>query len=106
TLAGDATLTTKVGVNALPQVRFDGGEANDVLRYTGTRGDDQLTIAPNSGMAAVSAPASAVVNATSTVESTVVSGLGGNDTIAGQNGLAGITSITLDGGNGDDTVLG
>jgi Ca2+-binding RTX toxin-like protein len=57
-------------------------------------------------MAAVSAPASAVVNATSTVESTVVSGLGGNDTIAGQNGLAGITSLTLDGGNDDDTVLG
>jgi Ca2+-binding RTX toxin-like protein len=105
-LGGDDMLTTAVGVNALPQVRFDGGEGDDALRYNGTAGDDQLSIAPNNGMAAVSAPASAVVNATSTVESTVVSGLGGNDTIAGQNGLAGITSLTLDGGNGNDTVLG
>jgi Ca2+-binding RTX toxin-like protein len=105
-LGGDDTLTTAVGVNALPQVRFGGGEGADVLQYDGTRGDDQFAIALNNGMAAVSAPASAVVNATSTVESTVVSGLGGNDTIAGQNGLAGITSLTLDGGAGDDTVLG
>ena len=55
-LGGDDTLTTTVGVSALPQVRFDGGEGNDVLRYNGTRGDDQLTIASNSGMAAVPRP--------------------------------------------------
>jgi Ca2+-binding RTX toxin-like protein len=105
-LGGDDTLTTTVGVTALPQVRFGGGEGNDTLRYDGTAGDDQLGIALNNGMAAVFSPGSAVVNATSTVESTVVSGLGGNDTIAGQNGLAGITSLTLDGGSGDDTLLG
>src|SRR5262245_44103334 len=105
-LGGDDTLSTMVGVNALPQVRFDGGEGFDVLRYDGTAGDDQFGVAANGGTAAVFAPGSALVNATSTVESTVVSGLGGNDTIAGQNGIAGITSLTLDGGNGDDTVLG
>src|SRR5581483_11923868 len=39
-------------------------------------------------------------------ESLDVEGLAGNDTIAGQNGLAGITSLTLNGGAGNDTLRG
>src|SRR5581483_1743348 len=39
-------------------------------------------------------------------ESLDVEGLAGNDTITGQNGLAGITSLTLNGGAGNDTLRG
>ena len=40
------------------------------------------------------------------VESLLVKGGDGNDTLAGQNGIGTLTSLTLDGGNGDDSVRG
>jgi Ca2+-binding RTX toxin-like protein len=43
---------------------------------------------------------------TSGVENLDVRGLGGDDTITGQNGIAGLTSLTIDGGAGDDTLRG
>jgi RTX calcium-binding nonapeptide repeat (4 copies) len=52
------------------------------------------------------APGSVVVNTLPTVESLVVSGLNGNDTLSGGNGLAALTPLTLDGGDGNDTLLG
>ncbi len=33
-------------------------------------------------------------------------GLAGDDTITGSNGLAGLTTLTLDGGSGDDVLRG
>src|SRR5262249_22083511 len=39
-------------------------------------------------------------------ESLLVSGGDGNDTVAGQNGIATLTQLTIDGGQGDDTLGG
>jgi len=103
--AGDDTLAATVGVTG-PTVDFDGGEGADTTRYTGTAVDDQIGIARNGSAAAAFAPGSVVVDTEPTVESLVVSGLDGNDTIAGQNGIATITTLTLDGGAGNDTLRG
>ncbi|HYA08527.1 MAG TPA: calcium-binding protein, partial [Gaiellaceae bacterium] len=105
-LGGDDTLSASVGVSGTMQAAFDGGEGTDATRFNGTSADDQIAILPNAGAAAVSAVGTVLVNTLPTVESLTVSGLGGNDTIAGQNGLAGVTALTIDGGNGDDTLLG
>jgi Ca2+-binding RTX toxin-like protein len=40
------------------------------------------------------------------VESLLVKGNTGNDSLVGQNGIGTLTSLTLDGGNGDDILLG
>jgi Ca2+-binding RTX toxin-like protein len=45
-----------------------------------------------------------VVN--SRTEHTLIKGLGGNDLIAGQNGVGLITQTTIDGGSGDDDLRG
>ena len=106
TLGGDDSLTSTADVTSSAEVAFDGGEGQDTTRFNGTSGDDQIGIARDALGAATFAPGSAVVTTTPTVENLVVSGLGGNDSIAGQNGIAGITSLTLDGGPGDDTLRG
>jgi Ca2+-binding RTX toxin-like protein len=46
-----------------------------------------------------------VQNATN-VENLMVKGLGGDDTIQGQNGIATLTHLTIDGGDGNDTLGG
>ena len=106
TLGGDDTLTAGVTVSSVVQASFDGGEGNDTSRYQGTPGDDQIGIAPNAGAEAAFAPAGVVFNTLPTVESLLVSGLDGNDTVTGQNGLSTLTPLTIDGGPGDDTLRG
>jgi Ca2+-binding RTX toxin-like protein len=106
-LAGDDTLTATVGVTGSAQVTFDGGEGTDATLFNGTAGDDQIGIAANAGPSAATFTADGVVvNTVATTESLVVSGLDGNDTVSGQNGIAGITAVTIDGGNGNDTLRG
>src|SRR6185312_925701 len=106
-LAGDDTLTATVGVTGSTQVTFDGGEGQDSTLFNGTSGDDQIGIAANTGpSAATFAPGGVIVNTVASTESLVVSGLDGNDTILGQNGIANITALTIDGGNGNDTLGG
>jgi Ca2+-binding RTX toxin-like protein len=106
-LGGDDTLTATAGVTGSTQVTFDGGEGNDTTRFNGTSGDDQIGIARNGTAAATFAsPDGVIVNTIASTEGLIVSGLDGNDTIAGQNGINGITAVTLDGGNGNDTIRG
>jgi Ca2+-binding RTX toxin-like protein len=106
TLAGDDSLTQPIGVTAQAAVNYDGGADQDSLTYQGTSGDDNMGIARNGTAAATFSTSGAVVNSAPTVEKVTVNGLGGNDTITGQNGLAGITNLTLNGGAGNDTVRG
>jgi Ca2+-binding RTX toxin-like protein len=106
TLAGDDTLAAGVGVASAAQVTFDGGDGNDSDDYEGSSGDDQIGIARNGDAEAAFGTASVVLDTLPTVESLTVDGRDGNDTIAGQNGLAGLTPLTIDGGPGDDTLRG
>src|SRR5581483_1391977 len=106
TLGGDDTVTAASTVTSPVQAHADGGEGSDTARFTGTDGDDQVDIARNGQEAAVSVPGGVLFDVGSTVESLVVSGGAGADRIAGQNGLADITKLTIDGGPGDDTLGG
>jgi hypothetical protein len=87
-LGGDDTLTATVGVTGTTPVTFDGGEGTDTTHFDGSNGDDEIAIARNGDAAATFAPGGVIVNTIASVESLVVEGRNGNDTIAGSNGLA------------------
>jgi Ca2+-binding RTX toxin-like protein len=104
TLGGADTISSGVDFTGPLPVTVDGGDDADTTTYKGTAGDDTIGVARN-GAAVATFTTSGVLNDTA-VENLVVQGLGGNDTIAGQNGIATLTQLTLDGGNGDDTLRG
>jgi Ca2+-binding RTX toxin-like protein len=86
---------------------IDGGAGNDSVTASGSGGDDVIGIARDSiNSVAVFAQGGQVVSVTG-VEQLLVKGGAGNDTIAGQNGIASIVSqLTIDGGAGNDTITG
>src|SRR4051794_15866358 len=105
-LGGDDTALASAAPTGASQVGADGGEGTDTVTYNGTSGDDAIGIA-RSGTATVAAfaPGAPIMNV-STVESLLVKGGTGDDTLTGQNGIGTLTALTLDGGSGDDTVGG
>jgi Ca2+-binding RTX toxin-like protein len=104
TLGGSDTVTAAIGIAGVTPVNVYGGEDADTLRYSGTAAADAIQVVANGAEAAVDAAGTARIDAV--VESLVVLGLGGNDTITGVGNLAALTAITMDGGAGDDTVWG
>ena len=95
--AGDGVrLTCEVAV---------GGAGDDTATYTGTAGDDQISFGRNAADTVFVATGGTLL-ANLQVDHTVLKGLGGNDLIAGQNGIAALTQVTLDGGAGDDDLRG
>jgi Ca2+-binding RTX toxin-like protein len=106
TLGDSDTVTSGVTVPGPGSVTIDGGEGADTSIYKGTDGDDEIGLARNAGdTVAAFTTGSAIVNHTA-VESLDVRGLDGNDTIAGQNGIGSLTSLTEEGGDGADTLRG
>jgi Ca2+-binding RTX toxin-like protein len=65
-----------------------------------------IQVARNAPGAAAFSAGSVVLTAIAGDESLVLSGLDGNDTLAGSNGIATFTTTTFDGGDGDDTLRG
>ena len=107
TLAGDDTITNRIRVSGPAEIGIDGGEGSDTVTYSGTQGDDTIGIAPNGAAVSTFAPGTPTSpQNTAGVENLDVRGRGGNDTIAGSNGLAPLTNLTIDGGSGDDTIRG
>ena len=88
-----------------PSIDVDGGADSDTVNYNGTPGDDQIGLALNNGAVAAFTPGGDVVDSAN-VENLDVNGRLGNDTVVGQNGIAGLTHLTIDGGAGDDTLDG
>ena len=105
-LDGADTFTSSVAVHGQIPVHFTGGDGQDTATYNGSDQADEIGIARDATEAAVFATGAATTLVDPTVESLIVSGLDGNDTIAGQNGLATITALTLQGGDGDDDLRG
>jgi Ca2+-binding RTX toxin-like protein len=99
------------------QVRVTGGEvANDVVKvngsggtdtvtYNGTGGSDDIGIANNGTAVRTFTPAALGLDTTA-VANLVIDGLGGDDAITGQNGIATLTDLTIDGGVGNDDLRG
>jgi Ca2+-binding RTX toxin-like protein len=106
TLGGDDTINSGLGISGPAAVNVDGGAGNDTATYSGTPFDDTIGIAPLNGGVAAFGTAGTPFVATSTVENLDVLGLAGDDTITGQNGIAGATHLTIDGGAGNDSLRG
>jgi Ca2+-binding RTX toxin-like protein len=105
-LGGDDTAAASAAPTGADQVGVDGGAGTDTATYTGTAGDDEIGIGRNGATTvAAFAPGAPTLNVDAT-ESLVVKGNDGNDTLAGQNGIGTLTSLTLDGGNGEDVLRG
>jgi Ca2+-binding RTX toxin-like protein len=107
TLGGNDTVNTGVTVPGPAAVAIDGGDGTDTVTYSGTPSADMIGIAPDNGAVATFAvgPQSSIQLATNVEDLSVAGGLGA-DSITAQNGLAGLTLLTIDGGPGDDTLNG
>jgi Ca2+-binding RTX toxin-like protein len=82
----------------------DGGAGDDTATWTGTAGDDAISFGRNGDAIFVADPAGL---ANARAEHLLIKALGGNDLIAGQNGVTSvIPQVTLDGGAGDDDLRG
>jgi Ca2+-binding RTX toxin-like protein len=101
---GNDVTTVNGGISGLAALNVDGGADTDSTVIEGTKKADTISVVPNGTAATVLAGTSSPVN--STAEGLVVRGEGGSDTIAGSPGLAAITSLTVDGGKNNDTLLG
>ena len=104
-LGGADEFTGGVAFTGPMPVDFDGGDGQDTMTYRGSAGDDTIGIARNGDAVATFTPGGGTTNATA-IESLVVQGLAGDDQVNGQNGIAGLTALTIDGGAGDDTLRG
>jgi Ca2+-binding RTX toxin-like protein len=106
TLGGDDSITSGVATPGPEKIAIDGGEGADTSTYSGTAAADNIGIA-NDGTAVATFPAGGnAVEDTTNVESLVVNGLGGDDTVVGQNGIASLTHLTVNGNDGNDTLSG
>ncbi len=104
-LAGDDTVEVTRGTAPTSIVVADSADADTVLTE-GTGADDQFSIAPGLFGARVTDGLGQYFEV-GPVETLRVSGLGGNDTIIGSNGLAALVpSLVIDGGSGNDTISG
>jgi Ca2+-binding RTX toxin-like protein len=105
-LGGDDTATASAVPTGATQVGVDGGEGTDTATYNGTAGDDAIGIARNTATTVAAFATGAPTFSVAAIESFVVKGNDGDDTLNGQNGIGALTSLTLDGGSGDDTLRG
>ncbi len=106
TLGGDDTATTTADVTSPIPLHLDGGAGTDAARYNGTAGPDQIGIARGSATEVATFTTGGPPFEIAAVESLLVSGLNGDDTLTGQNGIGTLTTLTLDGGDGNDTLSG
>jgi Ca2+-binding RTX toxin-like protein len=86
---------------------MEGGDGNDTAEVNGGNGAETFTITPNGTRVRFDrvspAPFSLDIG---TTENLVLHAGGGDDTITAVNGLANLIQLTLDGGDGNDTITG
>ena len=103
------TAVTQVALDlSVPAGSGQGDGAADKAIVNGTIGDDSITVAGSSAGVTVAGLAAkvTVAGAEGGLNSLVVNGLGGNDTINASNLKAGQVNLTINGGDGDDTITG
>lgn len=105
-LDGDDAILAGAVATGEARVNADGGPGTDTATYTGTGDGDTIGIAPDgAGIVRTFAPGAPLLGTTA-VEELVVRGGEANDTINGLNGIGLLTHLTVDGGNGEDTLRG
>ncbi len=85
----------------------EGGAGIDTVEVNGGNGAETFTVTPNGTRVrfdrTTPAPFSIDIG---TTENLVLNMNGGDDTFTGANGLAGLISLSVDGGDGNDTITG
>lgn len=94
-----------VGREALDQVVFTGA-GGDTVNVNGSDGPDTMTLAANGTQARVDATGYSAAVAVSGALSLKINALGDNDMVSCVGNLAALVPITIDGGPGEDTLLG
>ena len=86
---------------------IEGGDGLDTVEVNGGNGSEVFTIVANGARVSINRvdPAPFTLDA-GTVERVVLHANGGNDTISASGNLAALAQLTLDGGAGNDTILG
>jgi Ca2+-binding RTX toxin-like protein len=106
----DNTVVNDLSATDVKNIVLDLGTdgAADTTTVNGTNGPDNIAIAPNAGAVEVTGLAAAVRIERSEAANDLlnVMGLGGNDTINGNIGLAALIKLSIDGGTGNDTING
>jgi predicted ester cyclase len=103
-LGGDDTFATGIGVDGTAVATFDGGFGDDTVTYSGTNEIDAIALVANGTFARISSPPSAETDVIA--EHLNVLARGEADTVSAVGNLAALTSITMDGGSGNDNLLG
>ncbi len=84
----------------------DGGDGTDTLTFNGSDANETISIGPNGSHVSLFRDVGNVLMDISAVENLVVNAGAGDDTIVAGNGLAPLTSLTIDGGAGNDSITG
>ncbi len=84
----------------------DGEAGTDTFQFNGGAGVDTMTISPNGQRVTFFRLPGPITMDIGTTENVLATPLAGNDIVSGSPGLAGLTVLTVDGGDGDDTITG
>jgi Ca2+-binding RTX toxin-like protein len=84
-----------------------GDGAADSVIANGTAGDDRISVVSSGGSILVNGlAAQTTVSGAEGIDSLTINGLGGNDRIDASRLSAGAVNLTLNGGDGDDVIIG
>ncbi|MFL6570926.1 MAG: hypothetical protein ACJ8G4_04165, partial [Burkholderiales bacterium] len=103
-LGGNDVISASVAQAGAPALVFEGGDGQDTAVVEGSAGADTFAVVANGTRAHVDA--GGLHLDVGTTESLVVHGGSGDDQFSALGNLAALTSLTLDGGAGNDTILG
>ncbi|WP_076865758.1 beta strand repeat-containing protein [Bradyrhizobium mercantei] len=104
---GNDTVTLDASQGALPPVTLDGGTGNDTAVIDGEDTGEVFVIAANGTHVSLNRTSPDPFSVDfSTTEKLEIHAGGGDDVITAGNGLAALISLTLDGGDGNDTITG
>jgi Ca2+-binding RTX toxin-like protein len=84
----------------------DGGSGTDTLVFNGSSANEIIAVGPNGSHVVVSRDVGNVAMDVSNIENVTINAGAGDDIIFATNGLAPLTSLTVDGGAGNDQITG
>jgi Ca2+-binding RTX toxin-like protein len=101
---GNDTITTDTRVGSVAFVSVDGGAGTDKAVTDGTQFGESFAVTAPAGRVRVADAGGRFYE--STAENTTVNGLAGSDTITAGPGVAPLTELFMDGGDGNDVLTG
>jgi Ca2+-binding RTX toxin-like protein len=106
-LSGTAVTQVALDLSA-PAGSGQGDGASDTVIVNGTLGDDTISVASGAAGVTINGLAAKVTiaGAEGGLDSLTVNGLAGNDTINASSLKAGLVNLTINGGDGDDRIIG